>query len=260
MARRGGTGRRRRGNLGPVLRGLSVLLAAVAIVAALTLFFKVETVEVSGNSRYTPEEILSVSGIQKGDNLILLDKYGIARRLYTRLPYITDVSMRRSLPGTLLVEVTETKVAGAVKGAGAWWLIAPNGKVLEASTEANAQNYMHLEGMNPAVLAVGKRLELNEEGHLSTDRLMELLSEMESRGMLEKTDSIDASDPEILVIRYDGRFRVELYYDADFSFKMSCLQGTVAQLQPNEQGTIRMTMKDDNEVRFIPDTPGGQRP
>ena len=43
--------RRRRGSLGPLLRVLSVVLAAVAIVAALTLFFKVDEVQVTGGGR-----------------------------------------------------------------------------------------------------------------------------------------------------------------------------------------------------------------
>ncbi len=60
--------RRRRGSLGPLLRLLSLLLAAVAIVAALTLFFKVDQVLVTGNSRYTQAEIVAASGIEKGDN------------------------------------------------------------------------------------------------------------------------------------------------------------------------------------------------
>ena len=72
-------------------------------------------------------------------------------------------------------------------------------------------------------------------------------------GMLEKTTNLDASDPDYMVLSYDGRFQVEMFYDADFDFKLNCLQAAVAQLEPNETGTIRMTMKDDNEVRFIPD-------
>lgn len=262
MARGPGTSRRRRrrGDLGPLLRVLSVLLAAVAIVSALTLFFKVDQVVVSGNTRYTQEEILEVTGIQQGDNLILLDKYGIAQKLYTKLPYITDVRMKRKLPDLLMVEVTETRAAAAVKGAGAWWLIAPSGKILEPVSEADALGYTRLENMTPVVLAVGERVELSEESHLSSQRLLELVGELESRGLLADTDSIDAGDPEILVMHYDGRFRVEMYYDADFAFKLSCLQGTVSQLQPNESGTIRMTMKDDNEVRFIPDSASLQQP
>lgn len=245
--------RRRRGDPGPILRVLSVLLAAVAIVSALTLFFKVDQVVVSGNSRYTADEILAVTGVQQGDNLILLDKYGIAKKLYTKLPYITDVQMRRKLPDVLMVEVTETRAAAAVKGAGAWWLIAPSGKILEPCSEEAAQGYARLENMTPVVLAVGERVELSEECPLTGERLLELLGELEERGLLDGVDSIDAGSREILVLYYDGRFRVEMYYDADFAFKLSCLEGTLSQLQPNESGTIRMTMKDDNEVRFIPD-------
>ena len=36
--------RRRRGGLGRLLRPLSIILAAITVVAALTLFFKVETI------------------------------------------------------------------------------------------------------------------------------------------------------------------------------------------------------------------------
>ena len=70
--------RRRRGGLGRLLRPLSVLLTAVAVVAALTMFFKVSTVEVTGSSRYRDGEVAAASGVELGDNLVLLDKYRIA--------------------------------------------------------------------------------------------------------------------------------------------------------------------------------------
>ena len=103
MAHRRRNRRRRRGSLGPLLRVLSVLLTAVAVVAALTLFFKVDQVVVSGNSRYSAEEIIEVSGVEQGDNLILMDKYHIAEKLYTELPYITEVRINRKLPDVLMV-------------------------------------------------------------------------------------------------------------------------------------------------------------
>ena len=80
--------RRRRGGLARLLRPLSVLLAAVAVVIALTLFFKVGSIEVTGNSRYSAEEIAAATGVEMGDNLILLDRYGIQRKLFVDLPYI----------------------------------------------------------------------------------------------------------------------------------------------------------------------------
>lgn len=244
--------RRGRGSFGPLLRLLSIVLTAVVIVIALTLFFKVDHIEVSGNNRYSAEKITEVSGVGIGDNLILLNKYQIARELYTRLPYITDVSIKRQPPSGLLVEVTETSTSMTVESAGAWWLISAGGKVLEAAEVKPEEGYLLLQGMTVATPTVGQPLALEGEGNLTTQRLLELVAELSERGMLDSADSVDASDPEKLVMAYDGRFDVEIFYDADFAFKLDCLRSVVNELEPNETGIIRMTMDDENEVRLIP--------
>lgn len=245
--------RRRRGSLGPLLRVLSVVLAAVAIVAALTLFFKVDEVQVTGGGRYTEEEIRSASGVEQGDNLILMDKYHIAEKLYTELPYITEVRINRKLPDVLMVEVVETQAVAAIKGGSSTWLMDSGGKLLEVVSASMAKKYITLEGLTAESPAISGKLKLGEESPISAQRLLELMQALKQWGMLEKTTSLDASDPDYMVLSYDGRFQVEMFYDADFDFKLNCLQAAVAQLEPNETGTIRMTMKDDNEVRFIPD-------
>ena len=243
---------RRRGSLGPILRVFSLLLVAVAVVAALTLFFKVEQIRVVGNARYTGEEIVAVTEVVQGDNLILLDKYHIAQRLYTQLPYITNVRIHRKLPDGLKVEVTETVAAAAVRGGGSWWLLSSSGKLLEAVENSAAQNYMQIKGLETQEPVAGGRLSLVEDCAITVERLEELLRLMEEKGMLTTVDSISVTDRDKLVIGYDNRFRVELFYDADFDFKLSCLKSVVTELEPNESGTIRMTMADDNEIRFIP--------
>lgn len=253
MAHRRRNRRRRRGSLGPLLRVLSVLLTAVAVVAALTLFFKVDQVVVSGNSRYSAEEIIEVSGVEQGDNLILMDKYHIAEKLYTELPYITEVRINRKLPDVLMVEVVETQAVAAIKGGSSTWLMDSGGKLLEVVSASMAKKYITLEGLTAESPAISGKLKLGEESPISAQRLLELMQALKQWGMLEQTTSLDASDPDYMVLSYDGRFQVEMFYDADFDFKLNCLQAAVAQLEPNETGTIRMTMKDDNEVRFIPD-------
>ena len=244
--------RRGRGGFGPLLRLLSVVLTAVVIVVALTLFFKVDHITVSGNSRYTAEEIVAVCGVGQGDNLILLDKYQIARELYTQLPYITDVRVNRDFPDGLVVEVTETQAALAIECGGAWWLVSQSGKIVDVTDSAAAQGYLLLRGMTARDAAVCASLTLSEEDFISAQRLLELISALSKRAMLEKTTSIDASNREKLVLAYDGRFDVEIRYDADFDFKLDCLQAVVGELEPNETGIIRMTMDDENEVRLIP--------
>ncbi len=244
--------RRRRGG-GKAARVLSVLLAAVVIVAALTLFFKVEEIEVTGCRRYTPEEVAIITQVEKGDNLILLDRFRVKQRIFEELPYVSEVRVGRRLPDTLVVEITETGAAAAVESGGAWWLLSKSGKVLEMVEEAQAAEYLLLENLTVEPPAVSSRLAVSEESPLTAERLTELMEELDKRDMLTRADSIDAGDPDQLVISYDGRFRVEIFYDADFPYKLDSLRKVVEALQPNETGIIRMNMQADNEVRFIPD-------
>lgn len=246
--------RRRRGGLSRLLRPLSVLLAAVAVVAALTMFFKVETIEVTGAGRYTAEEIIAASGVETGDNLILLDRYRIAQRIYTALPYITDVSPKQSFPSTLNIEVTETKTVAAIQGPGGWWLLNTGGKLLEAVDAGKAADYLQVTGLQALDPAVSAPLALPEDSPITAQRLLELLSALDEQGVLNRADSVDCSDPATLILNYDGRFRVELLYDADFPFKIAGLRQIAEEaLEPNETGTLRMTYE-NNDVHLIPNT------
>lgn len=245
--------RRRRGGLGRLLRPLSFLLAAGAVVAALTMFFKVEDIQVTGTGRYQAAEIIAASGVEIGDNLVLLDRYRVSQRIYTALPYITDVQPRPRFPSTLEIEVTETRAAAAIQGAGGWWLLSAEGKLLEAADGALAAEYPQIVGIQAEEPAVSSALVLPEDAVITGQRLQELLAVLAAQEALPLVDLIDCTSPRELVLRYDGRFRVEMFYDADFDFKVTCLLSAVDELEPNQKGTLRMTMSDDYEVRFIPD-------
>lgn len=243
--------RRRRGGFGRLLRPLSVILAAVAVVAALTLFFKVENIEVTGTGRYNADDIIAASGVETGDNLVLLDRYRVSQRIYTALPYITDVRPKPKFPNTLEIEVTETQAVAAIQGAGGYWLLSANGKILEGADESAAADYLQITGVQAENPEVSAPLALPEDSYITADRLAALLTVLLERDALTRSDVIDCSDSRKLVLQYDGRLQVEMFYDADFDLKVTCLLSAVDKLEPNETGVLRMTMEDDYEVHFI---------
>ena len=106
--------RYRRSRLTVPLRILSFLLICGAITTALIIFFKVQTVTIQGNERYTEEEILEVSGIETGENMFLLNKFAIRDRISEELPYIQSVRFWRNLPDTIVIEVNECEPVAAV--------------------------------------------------------------------------------------------------------------------------------------------------
>ena len=75
--------RRNRGRFGVLYKLLSILLIFAAILVGCIIFFRVNTMVVTGNSRYTQEEVLAAAGVEKGDNLFTLNKYQIADRILT---------------------------------------------------------------------------------------------------------------------------------------------------------------------------------
>ena len=134
MARRSSRSRKRRrnrGRLGPLFKVLCLLALVVALTAGATVFFRVEQVVVTGNSRYTQEEIVEVTGIQQGDNLYGWNKFAIAQRLRETLPYIGEVSIRRALPNTVIITVVEWDAVARVEPPTAQELLELRGELEE---------------------------------------------------------------------------------------------------------------------------------
>ena len=133
MARRRNRRRRKRG-FGLLYKMLSVIVICMAIVIALTLSFRVDSVVVSGQQRYTEEEIRTASGVHPGDNMYLLNKHEVARNILRELPYISTIRINRRLPDTLLIEIQESGKPMAVVQDGSAWLVSSDGKIVEQNT------------------------------------------------------------------------------------------------------------------------------
>ena len=136
---------------------------------------------------------------------------------------------------------------------GAYGLLSGDGKILEAVDEPAAADYLQIIGVQAAEPAVSGALALQEDSPIEPARLAELLSVLDEYEALNRADSVDCSDSGVLVLNYDGRFRVEMFYDADFDFKIASLVKIVDEkLEPNETGTLLMTMEDEYQVNLVP--------
>ena len=72
------TRRKRQGNFAFLYRLLAFVAICIAIVGALSLFFKADQIFVTGTSRYSQQQVLRASGIRQGGNLFLLNKHQAA--------------------------------------------------------------------------------------------------------------------------------------------------------------------------------------
>lgn len=251
MAKRRHSNRRhRRGSFGFLYKVLSMLVICAAIIAALTLFFRVDTIIVTGQQRYTEEEVTEATGVVQGDNLFLLNKYAVANEIIAKLPYIEEIRINRKLPDTLLVEVRECGEPLAIVQDGVAWLVSPNGKIVEQAETTAAEGRITVDGCQLLAPTVGTPFALATEYALQQQSLLELLDALESAGMLAEVEGISLEDLSILTMDYGQRFRVEMPYGADYPRKLRALQAVIDNLETNQTGIVQLTW-DNGEVHFI---------
>lgn len=276
MAARKKRRRRRRSRFGFLMKLLCIIAVVVALTMGATVFFRVEEIVVSGNSRYSPEEIVEVSGIRNGDNLYGINKNKISGEMRQQLPYIEGVSIRRSLPNTILINVTECSVAATIatpaplpqeppkseeetgekqeaekkpkdppKPAVEPWLVSAKGKLLEPAGQTEAK--LLISGITPLDPAVGTMLTVPEEETYKLKALLGLLSALEEQECVDKVSAIEVKSAR-LDLQYMGRFTVRMPMEEDFGYKLNMLDEVVKRTDAKHgsqaKGSIDLTRGD----------------
>lgn len=228
---------------------LCTLLILAAVVAGCIIFFKVDTIEVEGNSRYTQQEILDVAGIQSGENMFLFNKFDSINALLTRLSYVDTVTIRRSLPSTVRITVTECDAAAAVKDEerSCWWLVNDSGKILERITDTPA--VPEVSGLAPVDPTVGQAMTVAEEQRLQLSAMTELLTSLTKRELLSGVNSLDLSSGSVALLQYGGRLEVRMKLSSDFDYEMRMLQEVMtnyveAKWKDTDTGALDFTLSD----------------
>ena len=242
--------KRARGRFSFLYKLLTFVVICGAICVALTLFFKIETISVSGNVRYRQEEIAEASGIQVGDNMFLMNKFNAAEKITAKLPYIESVQIRRQVPSTLQIQVAECTSPIAIKQDGSIWLINGTGKIVDQLGISAWENYPQLTGLRLADPAIGQPVAVEAEAENIRAQLFTLLHQLEQKEMLTDTQAIHLEDTAVITLRYLNRFDVIFNYGADFDYKLDYLRAVVERLEVNENGSIDMTQND--KASFIP--------
>ena len=150
--------RKRKGSFSFLYKLLVFFVICGAIVAAPAVFFKVDTIEVTGNSRYTAQEIADSGGIHVGDNLFLVNKFSAAEAITRSLPYISSVRISRKLPDTLCIQVEENAALCAIEQSGGDWILSGSGKLVEQA--AAGEEVTRIVGLTPVDPQVGMPLQV----------------------------------------------------------------------------------------------------
>lgn len=229
-----------------LLRLLVIIAVGVGLYFLITSeLFDVDSVKIENNSYYTTEQVKDKAGVKIGENIFKLKKNNIKDKLL-KDPYFENVTIRRKMPSTVVIKVSERTEEAAVPSSGKYIIIDPNGLVLrKADTEPKITI---IEGLTIKKAKAGKPLEV-EENSILTDTLGMLESMKDSDLFFKK---IDISNVVIKAHIYDQLICEGTPENLAGSIKNGNLEKTLYEMYSKgiERGIIKIGS--DNYCSFDP--------
>lgn len=238
---------RRRSALGaPVI----FVLIVVAIIFIMSVAFRVNDIQVVGNSHYSAQEIINAIEIEQGDNLFFFDRFAAITRVFAKLPYVKEVAMERALPDKVIITVTETSAVAYIELGTELWTMDEKCKILGKAAEGEESGLIPVTGLNPGTLLINETLVLADNDERTVNFLKDILYQITERGISYLIKKIDMSQTNNVVLTYGDRFTVRLGDPYATEHKFSMVQSAVSRLLEGDIGIIDVT--DAATVRFIP--------
>lgn len=269
-----------------LLRLVSVVAVVMAIMMAISIFFRVDTVEVLGAEKYSAWTISEASGIQVGDGLLTLSEARAAGKIRAALPYVDDVKISIQLPGTVHIEVTELKVTYAISAQdNTWWLIDADGEAVEQIETSAASGYTRIFGVQVETPRAGQTVtaasdqaaeSTDESGETeatdasdatdltlttqtqetSAQRLqaaLSILQSLERNEVIGEVASVNVQSLTDIQLQYGQNFLVCLGSTDNLDYKITYMARAIGQMEDYQSGTLDVSFENKDEAIFTPD-------
>ncbi len=234
----------------------TVVAIVLALVLAVSVFFRVKHFQISGTVLYQPSDISDASGIKQGDSLFSVGLPGAAARI-KELPYVKDVRIGIKLPNVVIIEITEIRVTYALKAQNEeWWMVDSSGLVIQKAAEDELDACTKILGVHLQEPKVGEQAvaletavpSVDEEGNTIPVTItaahqlsvaLTLADYLETNGIIGQAASIDVNSLGDIQFWYGDQYQVKLGDESQLSYKVSLVKGAIDKLsQESHNGGV----------------------
>ncbi len=234
-----------RKNLRPVI--LSALVM-VGVIISFFLVFRIESIEVEGDTIYTQEQIIASFSPQIGDNLFLFNDAQVVENMQTALPYLAEVEIKRTIPGRVKITVINSVKTYCAQNQGVWVVFDENLRALEISAEQPVDLTV-IEGVTlVSPVALGKSIE--------TESIEQGQALFSVKAALEKSEitpinSIDVEDLLNISMMYNGKIKLIVGSTSEIDDKISFIYELIFEqgeqgVSKNEAATLDVSTKNSS--------------
>jgi cell division protein FtsQ len=267
--------RRKKSHSGNSMYYSVILLIVIVtfVILSTTVFFKVNTVTVTGSSIYTAEEIIAASGIKGGDNLIRTKTGKCESLIEQQLIYVEEAEITRSFPSTLVINIIPCKEKISAEYEEGFCLLSESGKILKQSDEPFPDTTIiygarlreeddvweeDTSGSVTSAVSSAAQTDSSEDEESADSNYPVLgdkfacaesyrtevfysLTEVADTALDGKIDSFDMSDYLNVSCIYDNRITIELGAAAELDYKFKLANTIIStKIGPLTEGTLTM--------------------
>ena len=237
---------RGRGNMTLHYSLIAFIALVVFIALSLTVFFNIESADIIGSSIYTADEIIAVSGIHGGDNMIRKNIGKAEKAITSQLIYIEEAQISRKLPSSVEILIVPCVETASLQTEDGYIIISESGKILRTEAEPVEDTIVFI-GVDPAEdMQLGMTFASSDED--KTEVIYELL-EKSGSGFATKITSYDVTDRLNISCLYEDRINIEINSVADIDYKFKLAQEILdTKISPDAQGKLKLL---ENGAQFL---------
>lgn len=240
-----GKPQKRKRNMSLHYSAVVLIVLIIFSVLSVTVLFNIETASVMGSSIYTAEEIIAVSGIEGGDNMIRKNLGKAENAITSELIYIEEAKIKRKLPSSVEIVIVPCVETASLQNEGGFMIVSETGKILRISEEP-AEDTQVFYGANPAEeLKIGDTFRSEDEAKTA---VVYKLMELAENKFVSKITSFDVNDRLNISCLYDNRIDIELGVITDVDYKFKIANEIIStRISPDAEGRLEMLK---NGARF----------
>ena len=262
-------------------------ILAVVILAVLsnTVLFNLSKYRITGDTVYSEQQIIDATGVNVGDNLILMDAGAVKDRLIAALPYVDKVEVSRNIfTCALEIKLNPATAVANVKKNDRYYLVSENGRIMDAELKTPDKNCVIVLGFDPEYAKSGDFLSVSDEGSRNMltkllravktydeiddeneyeaqqkyDCVFSLIELCKELGISEHIKTIDISSIYGIKLSYDNKLTLELGDMTDAKLKLTVAKNLIDKGEfDGEKGVLVLSQLSENtynmKVTFRPE-------
>lgn len=234
---------------------VSLIVVVLVTVGAIVYssVFRIATISVEGNVRFSDAEIIELSGIRLGDNVLQLDEKKIGDRIETN-SYLVFGGVSRLTFRDVQISVYERTPVAFIISHGSRYIIDSRGNLLEQdSSIENIPGLLRVEGISVKGATEGERISVDTAYEIRLALYADLMLELKAMGAVGEITELYVNNMDsIYLVTHDG-YSVHFGDSSSLHAKLRSTLLTVAELRARGSGVGTIDVSVPESPSYIPE-------